>query len=238
MDSDELKSSAMQLKSFNVALDVVNFGIQYLPKTKKELLEAFVAAADNNGNSHYLYAPSGSRTSLGQQILRFIIFTLSISMYSMPLLFVTYHMLLYTISSPLAPGGLPMQEAKKKELEAKKKELEVKKMQMFVLKITKLLDYHHMPSTHSSPDKDIAAREMGFLVEHMRSTSSDKESALLRLKGLYAFYMTTNLSVEEKIEKKKEKAILRMEKKEKGIQRKKKLFEDWEKKYLASMLSI
>ncbi|PWA68914.1 26S proteasome non-ATPase regulatory subunit 4 [Artemisia annua] len=70
MDSDELEDFAARFKAYNVAVDVVNFGVQCCPTAKKQLLEAFVAAADNNGNSHYLYAPSGSRTSLAQQILR------------------------------------------------------------------------------------------------------------------------------------------------------------------------
>ncbi|GKA39934.1 26S proteasome non-ATPase regulatory subunit 4 [Tanacetum coccineum] len=100
LGSPDLESCAKRLKEFKVAVDVVNFGLQFLPPTKHKLLEAFVKAADNDGNSHYLYAPSGSTTSLGQQIL----------------------------CSSLAPGGLPMQEEKKKEQEVKKKEKTEKKL--------------------------------------------------------------------------------------------------------------
>nr|GEU97393.1 26S proteasome non-ATPase regulatory subunit 4 [Tanacetum cinerariifolium] len=89
MDSAELEFYETRLKDFKVAVDVVNFGMQFVPPQKHKFLEAFVKAADNDGNSHYLYAPSGSATSL-------------------------------------APGGLPMQEEKKKEQEEKKKEEEVK----------------------------------------------------------------------------------------------------------------
>lgn len=69
MDSAQLTCYATKFKAFDVAVDVVNFGVQRWPMTKKQLLQAFVAAADNNGNSCYFYAPIGSRTSLGQQIL-------------------------------------------------------------------------------------------------------------------------------------------------------------------------
>ncbi|GKC46242.1 GroES-like zinc-binding alcohol dehydrogenase family protein, partial [Tanacetum coccineum] len=92
MDSVRLQFYAKRLKEFKVAVDVVNFGMQFLPKTKKKLLQEFVETADNHGNSHYLYAPSGSRTSLGQQILR----------------------------SPIAPECLPMQEEKKKKEEVER----------------------------------------------------------------------------------------------------------------------
>ncbi|GJS32523.1 hypothetical protein Tco_0530905 [Tanacetum coccineum] len=99
------------LLAMGVAVDVVNFGMQFLPKTKKKLLEEFVGAVDNHGNSHYLYAPSGSRTSLRQQILR----------------------------SPLAPGGLPMQEEKKKEEEVEKNNKAIDKMKKKKLNLTKNL---------------------------------------------------------------------------------------------------
>nr|GEX88837.1 groES-like zinc-binding alcohol dehydrogenase family protein [Tanacetum cinerariifolium] len=100
MDSIRLQFYAKWHKEFKVAVDVVNFGMQFLPKTKKKLLQEFVEAADNRGNSHYLYAPSGSRTSVGQQTLR----------------------------SPLAPGCLPMQEEKKKKEEAEKNKKAIAKM--------------------------------------------------------------------------------------------------------------
>lgn len=126
-----------------------------------------------------------------------------------------------------------MQEAMKKELEAKKKELEAKKIQKFIRKIMELLNYPSMTTTHGSPVKETAAHHMSLLVDYcMMSTSSDKESALLRLKVLHASYMTTNLSSEEKKKKKKEKAILRMKKKENAIKRKEKLVEDFFKKKL------
>ncbi|GJW99691.1 26S proteasome non-ATPase regulatory subunit 4 [Tanacetum coccineum] len=69
MDSALLEFYATRLKEFKVAVDVVNFGLQSVPPQMHKLLEAFVKAADNDGNSRYLYAPSGSTTSLGQQIL-------------------------------------------------------------------------------------------------------------------------------------------------------------------------
>nr|GFA09229.1 hypothetical protein [Tanacetum cinerariifolium] len=73
MDSVELQRCATQLKAFDVAVDVVDFGIQHLrPKTKFQLVKDFVSLVDNGGNSRYLYAPSGSPTPLWQQILQFV----------------------------------------------------------------------------------------------------------------------------------------------------------------------
>nr|GEV58390.1 26S proteasome non-ATPase regulatory subunit 4 [Tanacetum cinerariifolium] len=91
MDSAELQRCATQLKAFDVAIDVVDLGIQHLrPKTKFQLLKNFVSIVDNGGNSRYLYAPSGLPTPLWQQILK----------------------------SPLAPGPFPkLEELKTKQRE-------------------------------------------------------------------------------------------------------------------------
>ncbi|GJT69643.1 hypothetical protein Tco_1028929 [Tanacetum coccineum] len=71
MNSTELERSATRLKAFDVAVDVVNFGIQRLrPRNKFQLLKDFISFADNGDNSRYLYAPSGSPTPLWQQILK------------------------------------------------------------------------------------------------------------------------------------------------------------------------
>ncbi|GJT00376.1 26S proteasome non-ATPase regulatory subunit 4 [Tanacetum coccineum] len=73
MDSAELERCATRLKEFDVAVDVVNFGIQRLrPRNKFQLLKDFVSVVDNGGNSRHLYAPSGSPTPLWQQILEFV----------------------------------------------------------------------------------------------------------------------------------------------------------------------
>ncbi|GKD97151.1 hypothetical protein Tco_1381048 [Tanacetum coccineum] len=78
-----MERCATRLKEFDVAVDVVNFGILRLrPRNKFQLLKDFVSVVDNGGNSRYLYAPSGSPTPLWQQILE----------------------------SPLAPGPFPKLE--------------------------------------------------------------------------------------------------------------------------------
>ncbi|PWA88749.1 26S proteasome non-ATPase regulatory subunit [Artemisia annua] len=67
MGREFLGECATAFKESNVAVDVINFGLQG-PRKKPYLQDYFLAAADNNGNCRYLYAPSGSRVSLSKQL--------------------------------------------------------------------------------------------------------------------------------------------------------------------------
>ncbi|GJU27845.1 dehydroascorbate reductase 2 [Tanacetum coccineum] len=73
--TDKSKSVGLLLKEWDIACDAVNFG--YQASHKKELFEALVAVAQNNGNSHNLHAKDDIIVS--QALSRFPLLVLLIS---------------------------------------------------------------------------------------------------------------------------------------------------------------